>query len=70
MEVRIVRDELIKCHKSEGVNHYAECKHLSELYLKLMKENKVRIVMNLPTDSRFTKTLLGRLFVGAWVQAD
>lgn len=41
MEVRIVRDELIKCHKSEGVNHYAECKHLSELYLKLMKENKV-----------------------------
>ncbi|KAG9017617.1 hypothetical protein FRB90_000487 [Tulasnella sp. 427] len=42
MEVRIVREELIKCHKSEGVNHYAECKHLSELYLKLMKENKVK----------------------------
>ncbi|KIO17103.1 hypothetical protein M407DRAFT_23996 [Tulasnella calospora MUT 4182] len=42
MEVRIVREELIKCHKVEGVNHYAECKHLSELYLKLMRENKVK----------------------------
>jgi hypothetical protein len=42
MEARIVREELVKCQKAEGVNHYVECKHLSELYLKLLRENKVR----------------------------
>lgn len=41
---------MIKCHKSEGVNHYAECKHLSELYLKMMRENKVRITISLLPD--------------------
>ena len=41
MEVRIVREELVKCQKMEGVNHYSECKHLSELYLNLMRTNKV-----------------------------
>jgi len=41
MEARIVRDELIKCQQAEGVNHYAECKHLAELYLKMMKTSKV-----------------------------
>jgi len=41
MEARIVREELIKCHKSEGVNNYESCKHLSELYLDLMRANKV-----------------------------
>lgn len=30
MEQRLVRDELAKCYKSEGVNHYVNCKHLSE----------------------------------------
>ncbi|KAG8935368.1 hypothetical protein FRC03_005269 [Tulasnella sp. 419] len=42
MEARIVREELIKCQKAEGVNHYTECKHLSELYLKMLKENKLK----------------------------
>lgn len=40
MEARIVREELVKCQQAEGVNHYAECKHLAELYLQLMKTNK------------------------------
>jgi len=41
MEARIVRDELVKCQKAEGVNHYAECRHLAELYLAMMKTSKV-----------------------------
>jgi len=42
MEARIVREELIKCQKSEGVNNYSECKHLTELYLSLLRTNKVK----------------------------
>ena len=30
MEQRLVRDELAKCYKSEGVNHYVNCRHLAE----------------------------------------
>lgn len=41
METRLVREELEKCQKSEGVNHYENCKWLSEKYLTMLKENKV-----------------------------
>ncbi|KAG9013873.1 hypothetical protein FRB94_004254 [Tulasnella sp. JGI-2019a] len=41
MEARLVREELIKCQRAEGVNHYAECKHLAEMYLRMMKTSKV-----------------------------
>ena len=41
MEARLVREELEKCQKSEGVNHYENCKWLSEKYLTMLKENKV-----------------------------
>ena len=37
----MVREELEKCQKSEGVNHYENCKWLSEKYLTMLKENKV-----------------------------
>ena len=30
MEQRLVRDELAKCYKAEGVNHYVACKDLAE----------------------------------------
>ncbi|ORY77798.1 hypothetical protein BCR37DRAFT_122653 [Protomyces lactucae-debilis] len=30
MEQRLVRDELARCYKSEGVNHYVTCKHLAD----------------------------------------
>jgi hypothetical protein len=43
MEARLVREELEKCQKSEGVNHYENCKWLSEKYLTMLKENKVRM---------------------------
>lgn len=43
MEARLVRDELEKCHKSEGVNHYENCKWLAEKYAGMLKTNKVRV---------------------------
>ena len=44
MEARLVRDELEKCQKSEGVNHYENCKWLSELYLNKLKDAKVSVL--------------------------
>ncbi|KAK0495383.1 NADH-ubiquinone oxidoreductase 12 kDa subunit [Armillaria luteobubalina] len=41
MEARLMRDELEKCHRSEGVNHYENCKWLVDKYLVMLKENKV-----------------------------
>lgn len=42
MEAKIVRDELDKCHRAEGVNHYENCKWLSELYLNKLEQTRVR----------------------------
>ncbi|KAF9484343.1 NADH-ubiquinone oxidoreductase 12 kDa subunit [Pholiota conissans] len=41
MELRLVRDELGKCHKAEGVNHYENCRWLSEKYLAMLRFNRV-----------------------------
>ncbi|KAH8555817.1 hypothetical protein BGW37DRAFT_478681 [Umbelopsis sp. PMI_123] len=41
MEARIIREQLSKCYKTEGVNHYQNCRELADLYLKAVKENKV-----------------------------
>jgi hypothetical protein len=43
MEVRLVADELAKCHRAEGVNHYENCAWLSEKYMAMLKENRVRV---------------------------
>jgi hypothetical protein len=43
MEARLVRDELDKCHRAEGVNHYENCKWLADKYLTMLRENRVRI---------------------------
>ncbi|PPQ83430.1 hypothetical protein CVT25_007021 [Psilocybe cyanescens] len=42
MEARLVREELSKCHQAEGVNHYENCKWLSEKYLALLRTNRVK----------------------------
>jgi len=42
MEARIVRDQLQSCYRSEGVNHYENCRELSEKYITLLKENRVK----------------------------
>lgn len=41
MEGRIVQEELKKCYRSEGVNHYENCKHLVELYMTSLREKRV-----------------------------
>ncbi len=43
MELRLVGDELGKCHKAEGVNHYENCRWLSEKYLAMLRHNRVRM---------------------------
>lgn len=40
MEVRLVRNELGKCHQAEGVNHYENCKWLADKYLGMLRETK------------------------------
>ncbi|KAG1734126.1 hypothetical protein EDB19DRAFT_1830674 [Suillus lakei] len=40
MEARLVRDELVKCHRLEGVNHLENCRWLSDKYISMLKENK------------------------------
>jgi hypothetical protein len=42
MEARLVREELEKCQKGEGVNHYENCKWLADKYITMLKENRVR----------------------------
>ncbi|OZJ05431.1 hypothetical protein BZG36_01616 [Bifiguratus adelaidae] len=41
MEARIIREQLAKCYRTQGVNHYEKCRHLTDLYLQALKENKV-----------------------------
>ncbi|EPQ52748.1 hypothetical protein GLOTRDRAFT_131987 [Gloeophyllum trabeum ATCC 11539] len=42
MEARIVRDELKKCQRGEGVNHLENCKWLADKYANMLKENRVK----------------------------
>ncbi|CAG8506477.1 hypothetical protein C2G38_1993184 [Gigaspora rosea] len=42
MEIRLVRNQLIKCYKTEGVNHYKNCKKLADLYVEMLKEYNSR----------------------------
>jgi hypothetical protein len=63
MEARLVREELEKCQKTEGVNHYENCRWLSEKYLTKLKENKVC----LPGDA---ETRVSNLYTGEGLQED
>ena len=47
MEARIVRDQLQTCYRAEGVNHYETCRELSEKYITLLRENRVRLQLSL-----------------------
>ncbi|PWN47896.1 hypothetical protein IE53DRAFT_389956 [Violaceomyces palustris] len=51
MEARLVREELQKCHKSEGVNHYQVCAGLSKKYLDLLEDAKVKGYRIIETES-------------------
>ena len=41
MQVRLVHDELQKCHRAEGENHYQVCGPIARVYKDLLKEAKV-----------------------------
>ena len=41
MQLRLVHDELQKCHRAEGENHYQVCAPIAKLYKDLLKEAKV-----------------------------
>jgi hypothetical protein len=43
MEARIVRGELQKCYRGEGVNQLQNCKELAERYASMIRENKVSL---------------------------
>jgi hypothetical protein len=60
METRLVRAELEKCQKTEGVNHYQNCKWLSEKYLVMLRDNKVRSILpsSMPQRRVYTSRLL------------
>jgi hypothetical protein len=40
-EARLVREEVAKCHRAEGVNHYHACHDLVQHYLELLKDARV-----------------------------
>ena len=41
MEARMVREELAKCWREEGVNHYESCHELADRYLNMIRTHKV-----------------------------
>ena len=41
MEARLVRDDLQKCYRVEGVNYLENCKDLAERYAQMFKDNRV-----------------------------
>lgn len=46
MEARLVREELQKCWRTEGVNHYEQCHHLTAKYLDLLRTNRVSLPLS------------------------
>ncbi|KAI0058774.1 hypothetical protein BV25DRAFT_1919079 [Artomyces pyxidatus] len=42
MEARIVQDQVKACYRGESVNHYENCRELSEKYLSMLRENRVK----------------------------
>ncbi|GJE85517.1 hypothetical protein PsYK624_015960 [Phanerochaete sordida] len=47
MEARIVRDNLQKCYRLEGVNYLENCKDIAERYAQMLKDNRVQGFRNI-----------------------
>lgn len=41
MEARLVREELAKCWREEGVNHYQSCHELTQKYIDMIRTHRV-----------------------------
>lgn len=61
MEIRLVRDELQKCHRAEGENHYQVCAPIVQVYTDLLKEAKVRHAANIRSRATVAWTHNGAL---------
>jgi NADH dehydrogenase (ubiquinone) 1 beta subcomplex subunit 10 len=48
MEARLVRDELARCQRAEGVNTNETCQALAERYLAMLRDNRVRVSLSSP----------------------
>lgn len=68
MEARLVREELAKCWRTEGVNHYQSCHALSEKYLEMVRTH--RVSQRSPLSTCCTKPQAERLdlLLGHWIQ--
>ncbi|OBZ72729.1 NADH-ubiquinone oxidoreductase subunit, mitochondrial [Grifola frondosa] len=42
MECQIVKDNVQKCFRLEGVNHLEKCKALRDRYLEMLAENRLQ----------------------------
>lgn len=42
METKIVGEALGDCYRSEGVNHYENCRHIAERYLDMLRNSRVK----------------------------
>lgn len=42
MEMRIVREKLGECWRTEGVNAHEQCAHLAQRLLEMIPDHKVR----------------------------
>ena len=52
MQLRLVRDELQKCYRAEGENHYHVCAPIVKVYDDLLKEARVRTEKSACTNLR------------------
>ncbi|RKP05765.1 hypothetical protein THASP1DRAFT_32401 [Thamnocephalis sphaerospora] len=41
MEARIIREKLSKCYRTQGVNHYEQCRHLADAYMERLPNARV-----------------------------
>jgi len=53
MEARIVRGQLQKCYRGEGVNQLQNCKELAERYASMIRENKVSYTLGVGRGCRY-----------------
>ncbi|KAI0711924.1 NADH-ubiquinone oxidoreductase 12 kDa subunit [Cerioporus squamosus] len=47
MEAKLLRDQLDRCYRTEGVNQMESCKDIRERYIDMLRENRVKGYKNI-----------------------
>lgn len=69
MEARLVREELAKCWREEGVNHYQSCHALSEKYIDMIRTHRVgRVSSSSEGNGNGGGLMRVRHCAGHWIQ--